>query len=401
MKKTIGNVGVLDLTETEEKAVEEIQKIGNVGTVVTSRKTAYLLPRLNIGNIGSTLEVTQACKIVNGQMEISKEAVVGSQKPNSFLINGKLLIKPDVQAEDIERMIEKLVINGQILCTERLLSTMQSKVTTLNGKIAAYPDNARLLNGPVKIDDRYLASLSSQECLFVVGNLEITGDITASLFDEKIANIGFTGKAVVREEYLGNLQRKLYRQSIDKIEIVPTGYTYFEKELVISKRNLKKMRDAKLYCHDFIRIEHDVDEEALRKAVSSIHTKEFIVCSTKISEAVSDLCADLNVTLLDYSGKLIAVDGEYKVLKEELEYSDEKISFFVTGDLAFDKEISVDLIKEKVGTIHNFGEISASQATLGVIQSKLGAKKGELLPLEKGEEKDDENGLGNIGYLKL
>lgn len=403
MKKTIGNIGTLDLTETAPETVEEIEKIGNVGVVIVSKATAPLLNRVKIGNVGSTIEMNPGFKVVNGKMELAPNFSAGSKAPVSFLIQGKLEVKPDVKPEEIEQGIDKLVVNGKILCPESLLPVIQSKLASLNGKISSYPDGARVVSGDLDLDDRFLRSLAPGANLYILGNLRMTTDCDPALFSGRIESIGFSGKAVIREECAEAFFRKLGKQSPPQVEIIPAGFRHFDDELALSRLNIRKFDQLGIQAEKTIRIEPDVTEELLRKHIRAIHAKGCIFCPAGLADAVMDLVDDPSARILHYAGRLVLVEDEYSVSREELEACDQVTTFGVSGELSFEADIPASLAKEKIEFIDNFGEIEAPKALLGVIRLKLRTREGEVSASDEltGEDDQGKNVSQNFGFLKL
>ena len=77
-----------------EETVASIHRIHNVGTVIHSPETAHLIVRLNIGHIGSTIEVPDDAKFFTGQSTTNFKDITD---PISMVVNGQLIIEPETR----------------------------------------------------------------------------------------------------------------------------------------------------------------------------------------------------------------------------------------------------------------------------------------------------------------
>ncbi|MCD8510359.1 MAG: hypothetical protein LRY73_11190 [Bacillus sp. (in: Bacteria)] len=72
MGQEIGNVGLLNLTKATEKSISGINKIENVGMILYTKDNKHLISRLNIRNIGQSVEVPEEYSVINGKLTINK-----------------------------------------------------------------------------------------------------------------------------------------------------------------------------------------------------------------------------------------------------------------------------------------------------------------------------------------
>ncbi|MDD2717912.1 MAG: hypothetical protein PHW04_18645 [Candidatus Wallbacteria bacterium] len=399
MKKVIRNVGVLDLRSATEQSIGEIERVDNVGAVIYSKETAHLLTRLSIRNMGSSMEVPADCKLVTGQLEINSGYVDQLKEPLSLFMTGQMMIKNDLTADALDKGIKALLITGQVFCPEKLLPTLQSKIVSLTGQIMSYPDNAKIMVGKLKIDDHFLNSLDDNTTIFMTGKLDLTAEFEVALFERKIEKFHLVGKAILRDEYAEIFNRRLLSQTACKLEVLPKGYLYLPEEFKLDNLNIKRFQKASLYCPSGVVIDAGITSGSLLSAILSLKTKH-VVCHRELKEFISELCFDPATLILPYQGRLVTVEDEYLLTSEELEYSKEITTFLVRGELEIDSEVKPETIAAKVEFFDNFGEINAFRQQFGVIQSKIRTRKGELNCKDK-DDKQDENSIGNAGYLKI
>ncbi|MEQ8191295.1 MAG: hypothetical protein ABRQ39_25245 [Candidatus Eremiobacterota bacterium] len=400
MKRIIKNVGVLDIRNASEESIKDILTIGNVGTVIYNRKTASILSKLNIVNLGSSMEVPDKCCIYTGQVSISHNMIQAHTSPATMVVTGQLVFLSDVTEEDIEKSIDRIVMTGQILCPENILLSLQSRLTHMTGQLLSYRDGTEVVTGTLSFDNSYLNSLKSPVSLMVFGKINLSAEIDIKLFEEKIKEINLFGKIITREEYLEVLYGKLKDKKSQKMEIIPRGYICAEEELNLDKVSLKRFDGACIYARQTVRFAGDISSDDLVKHIKSMKTCDVILCHENLREAVISINDSVSPKIISYKGRLIEVDNEHTLTQSEIEYSPEKITYVVRGEMEVSPEAEPKLMMEKIEAIDNFGEITADEKQLGVISLLMRTREGELIHRGK-EKQDDTVEIGNVGVFNL
>ncbi len=399
MTRKISNIGILDLREATEENISDITAIGNVGMILYNRKTAHLLTKLNIGNMGSSVEAPEDAKLVTGQMEITRDVLESITKPMSLVLTGQLFVDPDVEAADLDRCVHELVVTGQIVAPRQLVPVIQSKLKTHTGQIVSYSGNGRLFRGKLVLTSEFVNALDAGTTLVVLGGITLLEALDQDILSEKIASIELTGKAIIREEYSRLFYEKLAPHAQAKVEIIPEGFRYCPEPLILDEDSLRRMTAEKLYCRQFVRVDAGVSAEAFDRAVAALKTNEFVVCSESLKSVVLDKAVVPEMTVLAYASKLIHVEGDETLTGPELEFTDGKIALLVTGELAIDPDVEPELLIGKIEVLDNFGEISGNPRQLGALKTRLRTRKGEMT--DSTRESETGEGLSNVGYLKL
>ncbi|MDI6618090.1 MAG: hypothetical protein QME45_05360 [Clostridiales bacterium] len=395
MGKKISNIGVLDLTSTTEENINQIESIENVGALVYSSSTATLATKIPITNLGMSDEIPENCKIIQGQIELNKNYFENIKEPIAMYISGQIIIKPDVTADNIEKGIGFLDVNGQLICPEKLAGILQSKCKNINGKVLTYDSSYSVNIGKISINDSFLQSINDSSSLALIGKVNFIDDIDTALFEKKVSNIDIVGAVSIKEEYLNMFNKKMHIRDGCHVETIPLGYTYIGEDLHLNSISIKRFKNARLYISGMLEFDRDITGEMLKGRIDSIKAKDIIVCSRDLTEAVFDLCKDVTTIIADYSGKACVIDGEHRLTQSELKYAKEDITYIVQGSLTIDKDITPDLFLQKVEHIDNLGEIICSSEMYGLVQSKLRISSGEI---SDGTQNDEDS---NIGYLKL
>lgn len=399
MGRKITNIGVLDLRAATNESVADITSIGNVGMILYNRETAHLLTKLNIGNMGASVEAPANAKLVTGQMEITRDVLESITEPMALVLTGQLFVQPDLEAADIERCFSDIVITGQIVAPRHLLPVIQSKLKNQTGQMVAYSGEGRLIRGKAEITDDFLMSLDKGTILVIIGGMILLEPVNENLFQERIAGIELTGKAVIREEFRRMFYEKLSSQSQAKVEIIPAGFRYCPDPMILDSDNLRRMKVEKLYCRQFVRLEAGVTADEFDHAVTALKTNEYVICHESLKSVVLDKAVVPEMTVLTYAGKLIHVEGEETLTGPELEFTEGKVALLVAGELAIDPDVKPEWLIEKIEVVDNFGEISGNPRQLGALKARLRTRKGEMT--DSTRETEIEEGLSNVGYLKL
>jgi len=223
-------------------------------------------------------------------------------------------------------------------------------------------------------------------------------------------------QAVIGEDVLETIFGKLANSGKCRIVTIPRGAVYIDQDVTLSAAALTQYEQAKLYVTGTLRLESDVTPEALRRAFAGLHTNRMVVCRSELNEAVLELSDSPNVPIFEYSGKLLIIDGEYKLTASELKYTGEAIAFLVNGVLDISDKIDPDALFEKTEKIANYGIIVGSGEHCGVVRSKLHINKGVINNRDEEENDEDashsldddvsgEDGqtiyIKNMNYLKL
>jgi len=412
--KVLGNIGVLDIRKATEESVANIKRIGNVGTLLHTPETTALISRLNIGNLGNSIELPAEgdVKLLTGQVVFGSDYFAHQTTPSILCITGQTIVHPEIPAEDIETGLEALVVIGQVVCPEHLLGAIQSKLRNILGQTQTYTytQSSRLTIGALTLDENYLRSLDDGAELVVIGNLNLPQVLDNVLFERKVQRIQVTGKIVCREE---NAQ-VLFAQLDDKtgkpnVTTIPTGFEVVGKQLVLDADLLKALPSQKLYCTKWVQIEKDVTEEVLDSCLEALIAKDFVICPAALKEVIARKCNMLETDVLFYEGELWLVDDELTLFASRFDYLEGKATLIVFGELTLADDVEPQVLIEQLAKVHNFGEISCTPQQMGAIQSLLGVKDGELIdstPRETKKDAVDEEdekpgGMGNVGYLSL
>ncbi len=128
MNQRIGNVGLLNLINATAESIKGIEKIENVGMVLYRQGNAQLLTKMNIGNIGSSVEVPEGYRYLNGMLNLDVSFLESIVEPVKLVVNGIVIISRDVQADQLKADQLSLIVNGNVYCPAHLTGHSRSNI---------------------------------------------------------------------------------------------------------------------------------------------------------------------------------------------------------------------------------------------------------------------------------
>jgi hypothetical protein len=397
--RRIENVATLDLREATEAALADILSIGNVAVVLYSPETAHLVSRVSMGNVASVVEAPADAKILSGQEIWGRDSFKHRTTPLSLVLSGQLIIHPDIPEADLEQGVGEMIVSGQILCPDHLAGIIQPKIRILNGQIQTYRAGAKLQIGSLVLDENYLRALGEASELVVIGKLTAPEILPNDLLEQKVKRIQVIGKLVCREENAPVLLSRLEDLVKSSVVIIPGGFTWIERSVVLDAGMLESLPSNKLYCGGRVQFGEDVEAQLLDGALEKLVVKDVLLAPARLRSVLARKCNLLETQAIFYSGELWLVESEMTLLASRFNYLEGKATLVVQGELMVDSEVEPKLLAERLEKVHNFGEIFCTREQMSALQARLGINEGEFLDVA-GED-EAQGSMGNVAYLKL
>ena len=397
--RIIGAVGVLDLRRATPDSVEGIARIDSLGVLVFSRETASLAGLIDLGDVGSMLEISPDVdlQMMNGHLVFNKDFFKNRSRPAYLLLNGHLRVSPDLEADDIEAGLMGLLMNGHILCPDHLVGVVQSKIVQLNGHLQSYPPESRLAMGRVTLDESFLEALADGSTLTVAGRLSVPRVISNDLIRRKLAGLRLVGRLRCHEENATTLSGLLSDQGGQvTTRVIPAGFELVESPLAIDRSLIASQPPRKIHCTDLIQVVPGVDAADLDRAIDALATEDLLLCPASLRDVVARKCDPLESRAIYHEGELWLVDGEATLTSSRLDYLEAGTSLVVTGELAIDGDVDPARLYETFDCVHNLGEISCTASQRSALEARLGISDGEFT-----DTSDVRHAGGNMGYLTL
>ncbi|MGM0608238.1 MAG: hypothetical protein ACQESP_07455 [Candidatus Muiribacteriota bacterium] len=397
MDNKIKNIGILDLRNTDKGTLKKVEKIENVGLLIYSKETKSEVFSIPKENIGVCFETDENCRIISGFFEIKNDYFKFQKEKVSLVVSGRLVINENVKVEEINNKVKKILLAGEIICAQELLSVISAKTDIISGKIKPLSQNSKNFNGKLIINNNFLYGLNNNTSLTVAGKLIFVSDCDKDLFNKKIKSVELNGKLEIAEKNFNNFSDKITGSF--KTSILKEGFKIFNNDLVIDRNFLTKKSKIKIYSKGSVIIKPEVKLEKLTEIVTEIKAEEKIYCPASNFELLSNLIDENSQSVELYDGDIIVAEGDYLLTSGEIQFLNKKVNYFVKGILKFDKNISGQLISEKINSLFNYGVIEVCDSLYGQIQVITKVKKGIIInqDINAGQQNITEN----AGYLTL
>lgn len=398
---TIGNIAILDLRTATKESVGMIHTIGNVAIILTSPETAALAATLRVGNAAQTIEVSGDPKLISGNETLTRDSFKHISTPLDILVAGNVIFSSDIPPEELEAGLNRIVIAGNVVCPDHLAGIINAKAGHVGGNLAVIPTDAQLIQGSLTLTESYLRSLADDTKIAVMGTVKSTDLLPNELLTQKLGSLHVFGRVVCHEENASAIMAALDNTAAN-VTLIPTGFSYVERELTLTNAMLAALPGKKLYCQS-IRIGDDVEADALRSHVESLIVKNMLICPESLQSTVASLCNLLETQAIFYSSELWLFDDSTTLLAQRFDYLEEKATVLVTGELTVAEDADPAVLASRLDKVHNLGIIKCSLAQMAALQSRLGVNHGLFEELKTSDDSNDSDTrtIGNIAYLKL
>jgi hypothetical protein len=401
MSQRIGNVGLLNLVNATEESVKGIERIENVGLVIYGKENAHLLSTLNIGNIGSSIEVPVGYHLFNGVFNLNQNYLSSITEPVFLLVNGIVIIDKDVQPDQVQAEKINMLVNGKVYSPAHLSGLAGRMLTKGSGALETYQGTPpRLENGKFTLTNSFLQSIEEPLYLVVNGVLALAQDLNMDQFSEKLSKLEVNGKISLFESQESFLYKKAASLTTCKVEVIPAGYEVLSKPLRLNSRSIRRFQQIKWFTNKPVIIESDVSREMLTKAIEKIHSTSVVICHEEVEDLVYELLSLMETEVLSYENSFMVIDGEEVWSNDQFLALDRSVSVIVNGQLTLDHDVSEEVLRNKVSSLDVLGDVIVREKKLkGTLQNVIRLNTGTIEE-EKGKE-DTGSTLQNVGELSL
>lgn len=399
MERNYGNIGLLDIRSATEKTFEDQFKIGNIGVVIYSKKTAPLLKYVNAGNIGTSIECDEDVQIVQGKTILSSESLGELASPLRLLVMGKLVVQDNLTKDALLKGIDFLHVSGKILCPSDLLPTLQTKAKDLSGKIETYPSGFRLIEKNLHLDNVQVQTFQPNSKLAVFGDVYFHNDISIKSIKNRLAGLYIRGNLMVPEGLIESIHSILHPQSTCQFNVIPDGYEAILEDIQVNPSDLTLWTGAKLYFAGSVRFSPQVNNTDINQ-IQNFIARKGVICRENLLSAILQKCDRFKTQFTLYKDRLFYNEGQTEISKDYLCEGDGVVTIVNTGMLSFDSLITQEDIRDKIHDIRNSGLLSVAKNKMGAIQDKLIESHGQVIA-NSNESDSSSSGTGNIGILKL
>ncbi|MFA6108039.1 MAG: hypothetical protein WDA75_04640 [Candidatus Latescibacterota bacterium] len=399
--RVLGNIGVLDLRAATEASIAPIRRIGNVGLILTSPATRHLVARLNMGNVGTTLSAPAEAKIHTGQVEITRDYFSGQTEPQSLIVTGQLLIRPEVTAEALTAGLDQLAVCGQVLCPEPLVGALRAKLIEMTGVLQTYQAHMEVVVGNLRFDRVYLEGLKEGSALAVIGHLEAPEILDDGRLARGLTGLTVLGKLTCREENLSHF-RGVLSGPPPQIASIPAGFEPLAGSVVLDPANLGSLPGRRLYCPGGVRLTGEVEPAQLDQALERLQLHGLLIAPARLREVLARKCDLLQTKAVFYEGELWLIDESTTLVPARFDYLEGKATLVVRDRLEITPDLEPRVLADRLDKVHNLDCIRCTPAQMAALQARLGLNQGEFQDSTRPDEEDEEeSGIGNVGVLRL
>ncbi|QQK77398.1 hypothetical protein HUG15_18640 [Salicibibacter cibarius] len=397
MKRKIGNVGVLNLLNTTEENLNDIEWIGNVGVVMVRKGKGDILQKINIGNIGSVIEVEEGYQLIQGGLTITQQYLEQLVEPLRAVVLGALFIEKDVHGETFLERVKDIQLQGAAMVPNEIRGTIESKIGDVQGAVIGYDKMPKMFSGSHTLSKQTLESFETVTSILGNGVIRFADDVEANDVNNHIDQLYMNGVVILRAHLEPAVRKALSSEGNPVFEIIPNGYAYIEKTLKVTRNMLKRFSHQKLYTDAPMIFTAEITRGELIENINNIHTESYIVCPEHLEDLLLERCDLLETEIISFENEYLLVEGEEIWNNETLLSLDEPISLIVDGILIFSADVTKEAIYQAISQIGNFDKIIVEDKQL-----LLHVKR--LIEVDNGKITSDtkeSEGTGNIGTLTL
>lgn len=338
MKKNLSvEAAILDLRHLSEETLASYEQIGmQAALVLTGPDTETLLAKHAVeleAALVHRCDDETAVNVVNG-----KATLCAARKPEGktiLIVNGKLNI--DADAADTLRAYEKIVVNGKVLCPESLVGLVTEKCS-VNGKLSAYPDDAVVLNGTVKLDRLFL--LRAQERLYWTDRQFVAAapDLDAAALAAKGAR--FSAPRVLLAERFVETLLPLFNEDAE-VTVLPEGTVLVDDDLELTSRSIRRY-GARIHVLGDVTVSAEA-ADALEQ-LEYLHSSGDVLLPAALEDAFCSIPDVVYKGLRVMKGKLIHGSAEAKINAGVLALAADGISCMDCNIVTLDKMLTPEEI---------------------------------------------------------
>lgn len=342
MKKNLSvEAAILDLRHLSEETLASYEQIGmQAALVLTGPDTETLLAKHAVeleAALVHRCDDETAVNVVNG-----KATLCAARKPEEktiLIVNGKLNI--DADAADTLRAYEKIVVNGKVLCPESLVGLVTEKCS-VNGKLSAYPDDAVVLNGTVKLDRLFL--LRAQERLYWTDRQFVAAapDLDAAALAAKGAR--FSAPRVLLAERFVETLLPLFNEDAE-VTVLPEGTVLVDDDLELTSRSIRRY-GARIHVLGDVTVSAEA-ADALEQ-LEYLHSSGDVLLPAALEDAFCSIPDVVYKGLRVMKGKLIHGSAEAKINAGVLASAADGISCMDCNIVTLDKMLTPEEIMARL-----------------------------------------------------
>lgn len=363
MRLRVQDIGLLDLTKATDETLNGIESIRDVGLVLVEAGKSALLQQISISDVGNVQTIPEGATLfqVNGTHQVTANA---PDTASVYLcVNGKLVVQPDVSADQLRRQLIGGLVNGKVVCTKAQLAVLTSLGLRVNGKLDAYPEGCQYRDGNAPLTcneaalaekDLYLAERVTAEA----GSLALLRQAGRKLFGDRGIVVQESDREDLRAVWHGT----------GEMVVVPEGFRFVNKSLDVSAATNYQLR-GKRFVHGSLTLQASVEPHHL-EALEAIHVTEKVTLPIALLDAFLPKLVN-EPEILPYEGRLVVNGVELMLTEAMLTQSDQPLTLLNKAAMTVEKTVSPALLREKVALLINCASLKLTREQQGALFDRL------------------------------
>ena len=337
-KKLIVNCATCDVRNITKNLLDAYEEIKiSAATLLSSSEANELMAGYPVKiDAASVLSVPQGTviKTVNGRLEIHGGEI---EQPTILMVNGVVEIAKDA-VESLKNIVS-MQVNGKVIYPSNFEGKMPPM--QVNGKTMCYPFDAIRLKASAVIDKIFLLRAKASKYYAEKRVLLLDKDIDLSVLDEKKTSF-ITKKAYIAASLLSDGIR-FFDDETD-IEEVPDGCTFIDDDVQLDADTIRKY-GSKLLIAGNLTIAKD--SKAALDQLAYVNVCGDVYVAECLAEKFQKLDARYG-TLILIKGSLIADRGMLTINKAFMEKYVDGVTIADCGVVTLTADVTPEWISEKM-----------------------------------------------------
>ncbi len=356
----IVNCNLCDARGVQEDVLKVYDKVVVNCTVLleTPESKALLAKYPVVCNAGRTMalegEVTMST--VNGRMTLGP-SMPPPEKGTVLAVNGQLEVLPG--GEEALKGYLMILVNGQVMCPESMNGLMSG--VTVNGQIETYPDGCIRLGSTYQLDNTF--ALRAKTGRMYYARRLVALDLQADLTRLGGMDVTFRAKKVLVAQSLAEGFLPMVNEDA-QVTVLPDGTAYVGEDARLTDGLLARY-GGKLYVNGDLTVTRE-GEKALEKL-------QFLQVNgdVRVLKALEDKFHAVKAVyegLQLCAGTLVEDRQSVTVDAALLENAPDGVSIVDCVNVAFDPEVSAELLREKLFSLRDCVNVTCTPAQRAVLQ---------------------------------
>lgn len=395
MSTLIKNIGILDARKATPEQIESIGRLNNIGCLVIGTKNKAAFMKTGMQNVGRMLELDDSYRVHTGPLHINAQMLSDTAQPLRYCVVGPLSVDADVSPELLQEKLEGICLIGPASVPEKLYGTFMSVAKDITGIVSVASSTGKMDMGEITVNNAYLEALDDAADLSITGKLYFSDDTDPALFERKVASLRVMGIIKCPHTLEEHLRKVLVEADKARVRIHRLDYHYVPGGTIVDTFTMLTVDKQTISCHGILVLEEDltadvINQRDIRFEAGTLYFPREIMreMATRLAPGTKGLPYE--------PGKLEVVTGEQSMTNARLQEMPDKATLVVLGKLDVDESVEIPLISSKIGTLDNFGSITALRDIASILQSRLRMNEGGIDIREDELAEDDTSGYDNI-----